>query len=252
MIELSLMLGVILIAFICEFIDSSLGMGYGTAATPILLILGLPVLEIVPAVLLSELITGLLSGLAHHKIGNVNLRPGTLHFKVSMVLALCSIIGVIIATIIAVNIPKYYLNLYIGLLVLFMGLFIFLSRNKEFSFSWKKIIGLGSIASFNKGMSGGGYGPVVMSGQILSGIKGRSAVGITSLSEGLTSAVGVASFAILGVMINLDLAIPMIIGASLAVPVAAYTTSKLDDLILKRSIALLTIILGIITLIKII
>jgi len=252
MIELSLILGIMLIAFICEFIDSSLGMGYGTAATPILLILGLPVLEIVPAVLLSELITGLLSGLAHHKIGNVNLRPGTLHFKISMVLALCSIIGVVIATIIAVNIPKYYLNLYIGLLVLFMGLFIFLSRNKEFGFSWKKIIGLGSIASFNKGMSGGGYGPVVMSGQILSGVKGRSAVGITSLSEGLTSAIGVISFAILGIMINFNLAIPMVIGASIAVPVAAYTTSKLDDLILKRSIALLTVILGIVTLIKII
>ena len=251
MLELNLIIGIFIIAFICEFIDSSLGMGYGTAATPILLIIGFPVLEIVPAVLLSELITGLLSGIAHHKIGNVNLGFKSQHFKIMTVLSVCSIIGVIIATIIAVNIPKYYLNLYIGLLVLIMGLIIIISRNKTFGFSWKKIIGLGSLASFNKGMSGGGYGPVVMSGQILSGVKGKSAVGITSLSEGLTSAVGVISFAFLGILINFDLAIPMVFGASIAVPIAAYVTNKLNDFILKKSIALLTIILGVITLIKI-
>jgi len=251
MIEISLLIGIFIIAFICEFIDSSLGMGYGTAATPILLILGLSAIEIVPAVLLSELVTGILSGIAHHKVGNVNLHPSGIHFKVMSVLTVCSIIGVIIATLIAVNIPKYYLNLYIGILVLLMGLFILITRNRQFKFSWKKIIGLGSIASFNKGMSGGGYGPIVMSGQILSGIEGRSAVGITSLSEGLTSAVGVLSFGILGIFVNLELAIPMIIGASIAVPFATYTTKHLNDLILKRCIALLTIVLGVITIIKI-
>ena len=251
MLEPSLFIGVLILAFICEFIDSSLGMGYGTAATPILLILGFPALQIVPAVLLSELITGILSGYNHHRIGNVNFNTKSRHFKVMSVLAICSILGTTGAVLLAVSIPKLWLNLYIGILVLSMGGFILITRNKEFKFSWKKIIAIGSLSSFNKGMSGGGYGPLVTSGQILSGIESKSSVGITSLSEGLTSAVGVGMFSILGVTIYPDLAIPMIIGGILAVPIASYVTKRINDLILKRCIALLTIILGIVTLIKV-
>ena len=58
----------------------------------------------------------------------------------------------------------------------------------------EKIIFSGTIASFNKGMSGGGYGPIVTVGQILSGVEGKSAVGITSLAEGLTCLVGVITY----------------------------------------------------------
>ena len=39
------------LAFVCEFIDSTLGMGYGTSLTPILLLMGLEPLQVVPAVL---------------------------------------------------------------------------------------------------------------------------------------------------------------------------------------------------------
>jgi len=250
MIEINLFIGVMILAFLCEFIDSSLGMGYGTAATPILILIGFPVLDIVPAVLLSELITGLLSGLAHHSIGNVNFSLRSLHTRVLVVLSICSILGTVIAVAIAINLPKNILNLYIGLLVLIMGIIVFATRNKTFKFSWKKIITLGSIAAFNKGMSGGGYGPVVMSGQVLSGVNDKSAVGITSVSEGLTSAVGLVTFICLGSIINLELAMPMVIGATFAVPIAAYTTKRISSLILKRSIALLTIVLGLITIIK--
>ena len=250
MIGLELFIGVVVLAFLCEFIDSSLGMGYGTAATPLLMIVGIPVLEIIPAVLLSELVTGFLSGATHHKFGNVDFNVKSRHFKVAMVLALCSVIGAILAVNIVVNIPKFYLNLYIGLLVLSIGIIVFLTRNKTFGFSWKKIVGLGSVAAFNKGMSGGGYGPVVMSGQILSGVEDKSAVGITSVSEAITSFVGLVVFVILGSYINLELAMPMVIGATCAVPIAAYATKKMDSIILKRSIALLTIVLGLVTLIK--
>ena len=60
----------------------------------------------------------------------------------------------------------------------------------EYPFSWWRIGGLGTLAAFNKGISGGGYGPLVTAGQVLSGIRGRNAVGITSLAEGVTSIVG--------------------------------------------------------------
>ena len=42
-----------------------------------------------------------------------------------------------------------------------------------------------TIASFNKGTSGGGYGSVVTGGQLPAGVDGENAVGITSIAEGL-------------------------------------------------------------------
>ncbi|MBA3064617.1 sulfite exporter TauE/SafE family protein, partial [Candidatus Woesearchaeota archaeon] len=74
--ELALGIGITIaiIAFFAEYIDSTLGMGYGTILTPLLLLFGFNPLQVVPAVLLSELITGLLAGFTHHKAGNVNFK----------------------------------------------------------------------------------------------------------------------------------------------------------------------------------
>jgi uncharacterized membrane protein YfcA len=72
---IELFLPIILLAFTCELVDSTLGMGYGTTLTPLLLLLGHEPAEIVPAVLLSEFVTGVLAGLFHHEFGNVDLRP---------------------------------------------------------------------------------------------------------------------------------------------------------------------------------
>jgi len=46
----------ILICFVCELMDSSLGMGYGTTLTPILLAIGYEPLQIVPTILLSGIL----------------------------------------------------------------------------------------------------------------------------------------------------------------------------------------------------
>ena len=241
---------IILLAFLSEFVDSTLGMGYGTALTPILLLVGFGPLAIIPCVLLSELITGITAGLVHHKAGNVSFKRGSIHLKIALVLGACSIIGATLAVFIVINIPKLWLNAYIGLMVLVMGIIIILTLNKDFRFSWKKIIGLGSIAAFNKGMSGGGYGPVVTGGQILSGIKGNNAVGITSLAEGLTCIVGVIIFIASPETINWGLAPSLIIGALLSVPFCAFVVKKIPTRTMKIAIGIITLVLGIIILIK--
>ena len=226
-------------------------MGYGTTLTPVLILFGFAPLAIIPCVLLSELITGITAGVAHHKAGNVNFNRGSMHLKVALVLAACSIIGATIAVFVAINIPTVWLKTYIGLIVLGMGIIILLTLNKDFKFSWKKIIGLGSIASFNKGMSGGGYGPVVTGGQILSGLNGNNAVGITSLAEGLTCVVGVVVFVASPEIINWSLAPSLIVGALVSVPFSTFIVKKLPTRTLRIAIGSLTLILGLVTLIKI-
>ena len=247
-----LFLFIIIFAFICELLDSTLGMGYGTTLTPVLMLFGFGALAIVPCVLISELITGISAGIVHHKVGNVSFKRGSAHLKIVIVLAMCSIIGATGAVVVAISIPKLWLNLYIGLMVLFMGIIILLALNKNFKFSWKKIIGLGSIAAFNKGMSGGGYGPVVTGGQILSGVNGNNAVGITSLAEGLTCIVGVIVYIVSPEIIDWSLAPSLIIGALISVPFSAFIVKKIPIKVLKVAIGTLTILLGVLTLIKLI
>lgn len=241
----------IFLAFFCELIDSSLGMGYGTTLTPVLMLFGFGPLAIVPCILLSELISGITAGIAHHKAGNVNFKRGSIHLRITIVLAACSIIGATVAVFVAINIPQLWLKIYIGAIVLGMGILILLTLKKDLKFSWKKIVGLGSIAAFNKGMSGGGYGPVVTGGQILAGIKGNNAVGITSLAEGLTCIVGVIIYIISPEVIDWNIAPSLIIGALLSVPFCTFIVKKLPTRTLKIAIGVLTIILGFVTLIKI-
>ena len=218
---------VVILAFVCESVDSTLGMGYGTTLTPVLLAMGYEPLEIVPAVLLSESITGVLAGIFHHEFGNVDLRPGSQDFKVASVLTALSIFGVLAAVTIAVNLPSWVMKLYVGLLVLVMGLVILKNRNRELPFSWRRIGGLGFFAAFNKGISGGGYGPVVTGGQVLSGVRGRNAVGIASLAEGITSIVGVSIYLLSSAAISWHLAPSLMLGAVLSVPLAAFVVSRL-------------------------
>lgn len=264
-----------LLAFLCEFMDSTLGMGYGTTLTPVFMLFGFSPMQIVPVILLSELISGISAGFFHHREGNVDFKPKTtnisiirrklrslgyiesfkrgipLNLKVALLLAACSIAGTVIAVFVAVNIPKFWLKLYIGCLVLSMGVIILICLKKEFKFSWYKITFLGLVASFNKGMSGGGYGPVVTGGQILSGVEGKSAVGITSLAEGLTCLVGVISYIFISKKpLDWKLAPWVIVGAVLSVPLSAKSVKFMTAKKLKLAIAVLTIILGAFTIYK--
>jgi len=265
---------IVVIAFICEYIDSTLGMGYGTILTPVLLMMGYSPLQVVPAILLSELITGLLAAFGHHKVGNVNLKPRTtefrqiigklsalgyintfkqevpFHLKTAIVLAACSIFGTLAAVFLAISIPTFWLKLYIGLLVFGIGVMILSTLKRKYIFSWKKIFALGTIASFNKGMSGGGYGPVVTGGQILSGINSKSAIGITSLAEGSTCLVGVIAYSLTKSVIDWKLAPYLIIGAVLSVPLSVFTVKRMKTNMLSLIIGIIVILLGIVTLIK--
>ena len=276
MSEIPLLLGlsIALVALVAEYSDSSLGMGYGTLLTPILMLMGFTPLQVVPAVLVSELITGFLAGFTHHSMGNVDLKPKSMSvvviyrkirelgmvesfrrgvpraLKVVIIVAACSAIGTVAAVTIAVKLPKFYLTLYIGVLLLAIGILILLTMNRTFGFSWGKITALGLLASFNKGMSGGGYGPVVTGGQLLAGVDEKNAVGITSLAEGITCLVGVICYLMAGKEIDFFLAPWLVGGALVSVPLSGITIKHLKPGRLKPAIAIATLILGCTTLYK--
>ncbi|MFX0072087.1 MAG: sulfite exporter TauE/SafE family protein, partial [Candidatus Hermodarchaeota archaeon] len=85
-----------------------------------------------------------------------------------------------------------------AILVLLMG-FIGLYRltfkeDNETVFKLRRLIVFSAIAGFNKGIGGGGYGPVVTMGQIFSGVYEKSATAMVSLAEALVSIIGILTF----------------------------------------------------------
>lgn len=238
------------VSLICMYVDSTLGMGYGTTLTPILLLIGYQPLMVIPAMLVSQWLSGISAGISHQSAGNIDLSANSPHLKVAMVLVGCAIIGTLPAVSIVVSLDQNLLKLIIGAIILIVGIVIFITRGHRYRFSWRKIIVLGLIASFNKGISGGGYGPIVTGGQILSGVGGKQAVGITALSEGLACLVGVMGFLASGEIHDISIAYPLTLGAICSVPLSAYTVRKLAIKKITTLIGILTILLGASTLIS--
>jgi len=240
-----------IITFISEYLDSGLGMGYGTALAPILIIFGYEPLKVVPAILISQLVTDIAACFSHHGCGNVDLNFKSKDFKVALFLGLISSIGAIISVILALKIPKWILTLYIGLLVVSMGILILVTIKRPMKFSWKKIMGFSFLAAFNKGISGGGYGPLVMGGQMLSGVCPKNAIGITAFAEAVTCLVGFITYLLLGKHIDWKLTILLILCATPAVPFAALTAKKINADKLRFYVGIFITMLGVLTLFRI-
>jgi uncharacterized membrane protein YfcA len=243
-------LAIFLAALACEFMDSSLGMGYGTTLTPVLLLAGFEPLAIVPAVLLSELMTGLAAGLLHQRDGNVDFLRDARARKTTLLLGSLSGVGALLAVWLAVSISRFWLGLLIAAIILAMGVIILLTRNRRVAYRAGGIVAVGAVAAFNKGLSGGGYGPLVTAGQVVSGLPAKHAVAVTSVAESLTCLIGVLGYLALGRSIAWELAFPLALGALLSVPMATLTVSRTSETTLRGAVGVVTLILGAVALIK--
>ncbi|MGZ0657138.1 sulfite exporter TauE/SafE family protein [Coraliomargarita sp. W4R53] len=238
------------LCFACELIDSGLGMGYGTILTPTLLILGYNAQDIVPTILLSELLSGFTAAFFHHEIKNIDLSRNGKDLKCAAILASGSVAGVTAGVFLAVNMSKQMLNLGVGCIILFSGFFVLLLARRVVEYRTWKMVLLSIVASFNKAVSGGGYGPLVTSGQVLSGVQGKSSVGITSFAEAFTCLLAVSLFLAKGGVINFVIFIPMCAGALISVPFSVFAINKTRDDWLKTIIGVVTMVMGAVTVIK--
>lgn len=252
---LGVLLIVCLLAFACEWIDSSLGMGYGTILSPVLIILGFPVLTVVPAILISQAIGGLSASYFHHSFENAHFKirdhRGRVSEDLKAVLWITSlgILASIFASVVGVKLlSKTALSTYIGVLVLVMGLFILIGFT--FKYSAQKMVLVGLVSAFNKGISGGGFGPLVTGGQMVLGSKHKQAIGVTTFAEGPICIAGFLTYAAMNGIERWDVVGALILGSLAASPIGAYTTKKLGHKGLKEIIAVLLILLGSLALMK--
>lgn len=239
------------IAFILEFFDASFGVGFGLLFSPALIIFGFHPVDVIMAILLSQFVAGFVAGTSHHLAGNVDFHFGKKHANVAILIILINVIGVLVASLVVVHISQFAVKVYIGFLELLIGIFILMMIDVRIPFSWYKITILGVLSSFNKGMSGAGYGPVLTGGQILSGVETKGAIGITTMTESITCLIGVLFFMLFGESFNWHLTLPLLIGSVIAAPLSAIVVSKVNEKILMKAIGILCLVMGFLVAMKI-
>jgi hypothetical protein len=230
--------------------------------------MGFTPLQVVPAVLLSQSVGGVIGGVAHHRVGNIHLDfrrddrlikgrlrglgylPRSPDAKVIFILAICGVIGALSGVFFAINIPKLALEIYIGVMVLAIGIIILVRRHQEGTLSWKRLIGMGLLGSFNKGISGGGYIPLVTGGQIISGREVKSSVGSTTFAVTFACAVSFLGYALIKGNIYWTLVAAACLGSVIAAPLAAMMVKRIDSRRLKFTIGITTSLLGALTIAK--
>jgi len=245
--ELSYLL-LIIPAFLTAMIDTVFGMGFGLTLTPILLLMGFPPHEIVPALLFSSLLGNLFSSIFHHRFKNVDFSLCSKHFNMSMLIGILGIIGSFVGASVSIGISNFYLGLYIGLLIVALGLFLLLNKKLNAKFSWLKLVFLSFFGSFNKGISGSGFGPIVTTGMIIMNVNEKAAVSIQTLSELFVSISGFLTFVLAGSQISWDLVLPLSLGVVISTPFAAFLVHKFESRNLRNAIAMATVVLGLLTL----
>ena len=248
----SAVFAIFLAALLCEYMDSSLGMGYGTTLTPLLILFGYEPLQIVPAVLLSELLTGLAAGVMHQHDGNVDFLRDAAARRTTLLLTSLSAAGALAAVALAVQISKFWLGLIITGIVMSMGVVILATRHRQLHYRAGGIVAVGAVAAFNKGLSGGGYGPLVTAGQVVSGLPAKRAVAVTSVAESVTCLVGVLAYLAVGKTLAWNLAVPLTMGALLSVPMATVTVRHLPERAVRGVVGTFTLILGAVALLRLV
>ncbi len=265
---MDLIIIVILISFFLAAMDSATGMGFGTGLAPLLFLFGYNSLQIVPSLLISQTITGLITAYFDHEFENINFtfKPFSDATKYAFLFALIGCIAIIISIIIAyfaIKFPELIIEIYVSVLVLIMGGVGIVrlkngyeNRNESESKVKPRLLLLFSaIAGFNKGISGGGYGPIITLGQIFSGVYEKSARAIVAFAEGLVSIMGVFSFFLIswsGVTIDLILLPSIFTGAFFGALISPYLVRVIPNKIWRVIIPLYAITLSIFSLINII
>ena len=261
---MEIFLYIVLLAFLFESLDSIAGMGFGTALSPLLLLLGYTPLQIVPTILISEAITGLIDTLFDHEFQNVHysFRPLNDAAKIGLIMALFGCLAIFASIILAyftIKFPDTIIKTYVAMLVFLMGISgiirIKIGKKDKVKPHPKLLIGFSALAGFNKGIGGGGYGPVITMGQIFSGVYEKSATAIVSFAESIVSFVGILTFfliSFIGVKVDLVLLPSLFTGGFFAALFSPYLVRVLPNKIWKYFIPSYAFGIGIFLLLKVI
>jgi len=238
----------ILMAIVGELIDSSLGMMYGTLLTPLLIGLGYAPKVVVPSILLSQATGGLVATFGHHKYKNGDFKGWTHSTKIAVTVIVPGLLACVLGAFVAVSISSFALSLYIGILVIIMGL-LCISR-LTYKFNWYTIGVVGLLSGFNKALSGGGFGPVTSTGKVLAGVDTKVSVATTTYAEVPICLASFFAWWLLGNPVDWVFTSYLVIGSIGGALFGPCITAKINSKWLRPIVGCLAVASGILVLVK--
>lgn len=238
----------VIVGFIAQLIDGSLGMAYGVSSTSLLLAYGIAPASASASVHLAEMGTTAVSGLSHWKLGNVD-------WRVVRNIALPGFIGAMLGafglTMLSAATARPWVSVFLGVLgfvVLARFAFGALHRRARRPLPAWFLRPLGLVAGFLDAAGGGGWGPIATPSLLSTGaMEPRKVVGSVDTSEFL-----VALGASIGFFAGLTLSAvdfawvgALLIGGIVAAPLAAMLVRWLPARILGTTAGTMIIFLNV-------
>jgi len=226
----------IIVGFIAQLINRSLGMAYGVSSTTFLLSIGIPPPAASTGALTAEIFTRGVSGLLHLKFGNVDK-------KLFKSISIPGIIGGVLGAYILTVVPGRSVKPFAGFYLLMVGLMML---RKTFTKIQErevetKIFPLAAFGGFFDGVGGGSWSPVVTSTLVAKGNDPRFAVGSVNLSEFFVTVAEAATCFSIIKLAEWQTVTGLIIGGALAFPMAAYASKRLPSralMIMSRTLVM--------------
>jgi uncharacterized membrane protein YfcA len=190
---------------------------------------------------------------SHHRVGNVDFLRDRSTWMTGLIMGGGGVAVAVGAALLAVKLDKSsqnMLNIAIAAMVVLIGLFMLLGSRLRIKFRWRNVGVLAAIAAFNKAFTGGGYGPLVCGGQVLSGLNVRVAVATTCMAESLVCISTTITFLAKGIFAPAAVYVPLIVGCLLGPPTSAVVLRRMSTGFIQRIVAITIVVLGTLALLK--
>ena len=240
----------VLVGFMAQIIDGSLGMAYGVSSNALLLTLGVPPAAASASVHTAEVFTTLVSGVSHLKLGNVDM-------SLVKKLAIPGVLGGVLGAYIISNVDSHLLKPIVAVYLLLMGVRILVrafrkiqERDPE-SFKALPMGILGLVGGFCDAAGGGGWGPIVTTTLISQGTAPRKSIGSVNLTEFfVTFAESITFFLTIG-LVHWSIIAGLLVGGVFAAPLGAYFTKRIPMKPMMILVGCLIILLNVRTLLQV-
>lgn len=207
----------VIIGFVAQLVDGTLGMAYGVICTTLLLGIGFSPLAASTTTHTAEFFTTGFSALSHHQLGNVNKK---LFFR----LLLPGMLGSIIGALLLLLLEGYLIKLFMIVYLMIMGIVIIIKFFQEFPpvRVVRHLIPLGFFGGLIDAIGGGGWGPIVSSTLLARGNDARTTIGSVNACEFFIVMTTVSTFFLSGSYAGWDIVAGLALGGAIAAPIGAY------------------------------
>lgn len=226
---------ILLIGFAAQLVDGSLGMGYGVTSATLLATIGFAPAAASATIHVAKIGTGLMSGTAHWRFGNVNWRaciilavPGTIG----------AFAGALAISYIAADVAAPWVSVILAVLGMVVLVRTVFGRSAALQLREPRValLGpLGLLGGFIDSVGGGGWGPVTTSTLMAAGrMAPNQVIGTVSMSEFVVAIGATIGFlaALGGEAIAWGATALLLLSGLLAAPIAAWLVSHMDHRVL--------------------